>query len=278
MSSSSSLSPPLPQYQTSIKRPLSPVRSLHPKLYSSTRLAACRRTPTIYTQAPQQPHHHHHHLHSHNHNQPTTTKSLPNNLNSPTSHNIDSSCTTTTTSACCNSRICSSHIGSAPCSSSNLQLSSHHHYHPNKFQSDVSSSNAIIAVSSSTPSSSSQHTLKPLPLPLPSVAGTAAGASTDNNASSTPLSFSSLVGGDNMGSGGSMSSTSSLYPHPTVHGGGSVTPTSTSAGVITSYKKKSSFLQRKKPILTRSEVSFFLLKIKKIFHKTVINCHKIHLV
>ncbi|XP_075162523.1 uncharacterized protein LOC142235152 isoform X2 [Haematobia irritans] len=122
----------------------------------------------------------------------------------------------------------------------------------NSNTSDVSSSNAIIAVSSSTPTSSSQHTLKPLPLPLSSAS--------DNNALST-LSFSS-IGLENMGSIGSMSSTCSLYPHS--HGAGSggggsstggagagcITPTTT-----TNYKKKTTFLQRKKPILTRSEVS-----------------------
>ncbi|XP_073842645.1 uncharacterized protein isoform X2 [Musca autumnalis] len=280
LSSPSSLSPPLPQYhapsggsnvkpQPQQQRPLSPVRSsLHPKLYSSTRLAASRRTPTIYTQAPQQPP-------QPSALAPNTTKSLPNNLNSPTSlqqhhhhHPLHhhhhpyqghyeatlSSCnTTTTTSACCHSRICSSHIGSAPCSSSNLlqqqQMSSHHHYHTNKFQSDVVASSAsnvaTTTISSSSPSSSSQHTLKPLALPLPPTA--------DNNATII-TSYGSLGAADQMGSG-SISSTSSLYPYSHGGGGGGLTPTSTTSTTLASHKKKSSFLQRKKPILTRSEVS-----------------------
>ncbi|XP_061390072.1 mucin-3B-like, partial [Musca vetustissima] len=297
LSSPSSLSPPLPQYHASggsnVKpppaRPLSPVRSLHPKFFASATRSSRRTPPTIYTQAPQQ--------------QPTT-KSLPNNLNSPTStqhhpyhqphthlhhpHHLhqqaqplqhghyegssslsSSSCTTTTTSACCNSRICSYHIGSVPpaCSSRNnlpqQQMSSsttsHHHYHTNKFQSDVgvvvsstsSTSNVIGAISSSSPSSSSQHTLKPLALPLPPSSHTSAAA---DNIASTTLSHGSLAA-DQMGSG-SISSTSSLYPYS--HGaGGCLTPTGSvgTSTTTTSHKKKSSFLQRKKPILTRSEVS-----------------------
>lgn len=226
----SSLSPPLLHYQHSAsKHSLSPVRSYHYKtpLYTCTRLST-RLTPTIYTQAPQQ--------------QPTT-RSLPNNLNSPTSQTP--SCTTTTTAACCKSRICSAHVGSSsPCSSSNLQLqTSHHHYHTNKFQSEAFSGDSASAAVSSAPktttttaASRSHHTIKPLSLP----------SANDNNAASNSMLL--LPMGD-LGSVSSttttaitISSASSLHPS-----GGCITPTS--------YKKKSSFLQRKKPILTRSEVS-----------------------
>lgn len=236
----------MPQYQHSTKRFYSPVRSLHPKFppYSCTRLST-RLTPTIYTQAPQQQHH-------------PSTKSLSNNLHSPTSQTPPSCSTTTTTAACCKSRICSAHVGSStPCSNSgsNQQLqSSHHHYHNNKFQSEASSSLVDTTVSTfattttavaASSSSGSQHTLKPLPLP----------SVNDNNAAASNSSLSFSLGGELVSvSSTTLSSASSL--HPPV--GGCITPTS--------YKKKTSFLQRKKPILTRSEVSspfnffvFFLL-------------------
>ncbi|XP_046807338.1 pleckstrin homology domain-containing family G member 5 [Lucilia cuprina] len=241
----SSLSPPLPQYQHSAKRCLSPVRSYHPKIppYSCTRLST-RLTPTIYTQAPQQ--------------QPTT-KSLPNNLNSPTSQTP--SCTTTTTAACCKSRICSAHVGSAPCSSSNLQLQcsstniTHHHYHTNKFQSEAFSADtghAAVSVSSATTTNStgSQHTLKALPLP----------SVNDNNAAASTSTLSFPLGEVGSISSTTISSASSLQPP-----GGCITPTS--------YKKKSSFLQRKKPILTRSEdtLSFFYYFLKNVYTQTLID-------
>ncbi|XP_073842649.1 uncharacterized protein isoform X5 [Musca autumnalis] len=104
---------------------------------------------------------------------------------------------------------------------------------------------ATTTISSSSPSSSSQHTLKPLALPLPPTA--------DNNATII-TSYGSLGAADQMGSG-SISSTSSLYPYSHGGGGGGLTPTSTTSTTLASHKKKSSFLQRKKPILTRSEVS-----------------------
>ncbi|XP_065359904.1 uncharacterized protein LOC135953820 [Calliphora vicina] len=217
----SSLSPPLPQYQQhTAKRSLSPVRSYHPKIppYSCTRLST-RLTPTIYTQAPQQ--------------QPTT-KSLPNNLNSPTSQSP--TCTTTTTAACCKSRICSAHVGSAPSSSSNLQLqTTHHHYHTNKFQSEAFSADTVAVSTTTTTStvSGSQHTLKALPLP----------SVNDNNAAASTSTLSFPLGEFGSISSTTISSASSLQPPG---GGGCITPTS--------YKKKSSFMQRKKPILTRSEL------------------------
>uniref|UniRef100_A0A1A9Z2X9 Uncharacterized protein n=1 Tax=Glossina pallidipes TaxID=7398 RepID=A0A1A9Z2X9_GLOPL len=218
---SASLSPPLPQYH--MKRSLSPVR------FSSQ---------------------HHHHI-SHHHYQRRTyssqkvanrlspiiytqapqqpsSKSLVSNLSLYSTYKTTSSCTTTTTAACYNSRICSSHTSSSNKSScSNLHLSSHQHYHANKFQSDASS---LATISSAKQPS---NTLKSLPI-----------ADNSNNIAKLCNASGDECGGNVGGSAVALpisSSAASLYPP-----GSSVTPIN--------YKQKS-FMQRKKPMLTRSERS-----------------------
>uniref|UniRef100_A0A1A9UQR1 Uncharacterized protein n=1 Tax=Glossina austeni TaxID=7395 RepID=A0A1A9UQR1_GLOAU len=222
---SASLSPPLPQYH--IKRSLSPVR------FSSQ---------------------HHHHI-SHHHYQRRTyssqkvanrlspiiytqapqqpsSKSLVSNLSLYSTYKTTSSCTTTTTAACYNSRICSSHTSSSNKSScSNLHLSSHQHYHANKFQSDASS---LTTISSAKQPS---NTLKSLPI-----------ADNSNNIAKLCNASGDECGGNVGGSAVALpisSSAASLYPP-----GSSVTP-------IT-YKQKS-FMQRKKPMLTRSEIALTMI-------------------
>ncbi|KAI9588249.1 hypothetical protein GQX74_004095 [Glossina fuscipes] len=229
---SASLSPPLPQYH--MKRSLSPVRfsSQHHHHISN-----------------HNHNHNHHHHHHHNHYQRRTyssqkvanrlspiiytqapqqpsSKSLVSNLSLYSTYKTTSSCTTTTTAACYNSRICSSHTSSSNKSScSNLHLSSHQHYHANKFQSDASS---LTTISSAKPTS---NTLKSLPI-----------ADNSNNIAKLCNASGDECGGNVGGSAVALpisSSAASLYPP-----GSSVTPIN--------YKQKS-FMQRKKPMLTRSE-------------------------
>uniref|UniRef100_A0A1B0B3K5 Uncharacterized protein n=1 Tax=Glossina palpalis gambiensis TaxID=67801 RepID=A0A1B0B3K5_9MUSC len=233
---SASLSPPLPQYH--MKRSLSPVR------FSSQHHHHISNHNHNHNH-----HHHHHHNHHHNHYQRRTyssqkvanrlspiiytqapqqpsSKSLVSNLSLYSTYKTTSSCTTTTTAACYNSRICSSHTSSSNKSScSNLHLSSHQHYHANKFQSDASS---LTTISSAKPTS---NTLKSLPI-----------ADNSNNIAKLCNASGDECGGNVGGSAVALpisSSAASLYPP-----GSSVTPIN--------YKQKS-FMQRKKPMLTRSE-------------------------
>ncbi|KAM7358760.1 uncharacterized protein ACRADG_003612 isoform 2-T2 [Cochliomyia hominivorax] len=105
-----------------------------------------------------------------------------------------------------------------PAKNSNNSEASSSHVDTSQVSSFTTTTTVAAAAAAASSSSGSQHTLKPLPLP----------SVNDNNSGASNSTLSYSLGGD-------------------LPVGGSITPTS--------YKKKSSFLQRKKPILTRSEVS-----------------------